>query len=115
MEIYELSSWNGFRYLHYEYGNLYIKNDKISSLKEKYKMQGDRQDKRVCNRLYRLNYDTSKKYLGAYFDHLIYIKKDSTILKKYKYGVGSSSFKNTLRVCVTLRWIIPLSHSLDLG
>lgn len=40
MEIYELSSWNGFRYLHYEYGNLYIKNDKISSLKEKYKMQG---------------------------------------------------------------------------
>ena len=110
MEIYELSSWNGFRYLHYEYGNLYIKNDKISSLKEKYKMQGYLQDKRVCNRLYRLNYDTSKKYLGAYFDHLIYIKKDSTILKKYKYGVGSSSFKNTLRVCVRLRLIIPLKE-----
>ena len=78
-------------------------------------MQGYLQDKRVCNRLYRLNYDTSKKYLGAYFDHLIYIKRDSTILKKYKYGVGNSSFKNTLRVCVTLRLIIPLSHSLDLG
>ena len=113
MEIYELSSWNGFRYLHYEYGNLYIKNDKISSLKEKYKMQGPLQDERVCNRLDRLNYETSKKYLGAYFDHLIYIKRDSTILKKYKYGAGV--FKNTLRVCVTLRLIIPLSHSLDLG
>lgn len=113
MEIYELSSWNGFHYLHYEYGNLYIKNNKISSLKEKYKMQGYLQDERVCNRLDRLNYETSKKYLGAYFDHLIYIKRDSTILKKYKYGVGV--FKNTLRVCVTLRLIIPLSHSLDLG
>ena len=37
----------------------------------------------------------------------------SKFLKKYKYGVGV--FKNTLRVCVTLRLIIPLSHSLDLG
>ena len=114
MEIYELSSWNGFRYLHYEYENLYIKNDKISSLKEKYKIQGYLQDERVYNRLDRLNYETSKKYLGAYFDHLIYIKRDSTILKKYnKYGVDV--FKNTLRVYVTLRLIIPLSHSLDLG
>ena len=113
MEIYDLGYWNGFRRNHYEYGNLYIKNDKISSLKEKYKMQGYLQDERVCNRLDRLNYETSKKYLGAYFDHLIYIKRDSTILKKYKYGVGV--FKNTLRVCATLRLIIPLSHSLDLG
>lgn len=112
MEIYKLSSWNGFRY-HYEYGNLYIKNDKISSLKEKYKMQGYLQDERVCNRLDRLNYETSKKYLGAYFDHLIYTVRDGTILKKYKYGAGV--FKNTLSVCVTLRLIIPLSHSLDLG
>jgi len=109
MKIYDLGNWNGFRWNHYEYGNLYIGDNRISCSKDKYKIDSHIRNRRVVSRLDREDYDTHRRGLNPSI--VVFVATDKPILKK---DTRNTKYPTTYR-CSILHIKVPLNHSLDLG
>ena len=110
MEIYDLGYWNGFRCNHYEYGNLYIGDNRISCSKDKYKIDSHIRNRRFVSRLHRENYDTHRRGLNPSI--VVFVATDKPILKKDTItAIRNTKYPTTYR-CSILHIRVPLNHSI---
>lgn len=112
MEIYDLGYWNGFRY-HYEYGNLYIGDNRISCSKDKYKINSHIRNRRFVSRLCREDYDTHRRGLNPSI--VVFVAIDKPILKKDSFAAIRNPKYSTTYRCPILHIRVPLNHSINLG